>query len=152
MRRSTASTERTSVRSPRVSAFSRTWDLYIRPALIIGMVGAGVVLYLVACARLSTLECDRRRLERRVEEVRARELELHKQLAELRQTDRIRRHIAERGLTRPRGTIRVELRDMPPSLYAELPSADKRRRDLRARLGEEQEDAPTMYASAAPVD
>ena len=122
--------------TPSVSPARRVWSRIIWPALVIGMIGAGAVVYLFACARISIIECDLKRLERAREAQQAAECELQQQLATLRNAERIQQHIAERELDRPRGTQRVYLTDVPPTLYEALPAADSDRDRREIRLGQ----------------
>jgi hypothetical protein len=121
---------------PDVSSGRRVWSDLIQPALIIGMIGAGAVVYLWACARVSVIECDLRRLERAGEAQQAVEFELQQHLASVRNAERIQEHIARRELDRPSGTQHVHLTDVPPALYEVLPSADSDRDRQEIRLGE----------------
>lgn len=122
--------------APRVSPARRVWTEIIQPALVIGMIGAGAVVYLFACARISIIECDLRRLERAREAQQAVEFELQQQLASLQDAERIQQHIAERGLDRPRGTQPVRLTNVPPALYEALPTPDTDRDSRELRLGQ----------------
>lgn len=121
---------------PQMSPARRAWSEFVQPALIIGMIGAGAVVYLWACARISIIECDLRRLERASEQQDAVELELQRQLATLQTAEQIQGHIVDRGLDRPRGTCHVVLNDVPPSLYEALPPADSDRDTREIMLGE----------------
>jgi cell division protein FtsL len=105
----------------RKSPAQRTWSELIKPALIIAAIGAGAVLYLVACARISVIECDLQRLERACARQEAAELELQRQLASLQSPDRVQQHIVEHGLEPPTGIVHVALTDVPPSLQQVLP-------------------------------
>jgi len=122
--------------APRVSPAKRVWSEVIWPALIIGMIGAGAVVYVFACARISIIECDLRRLERAREAQQAAECELQQQLATLQNAERIQEHIAENDLDRPRGMRRVHLTDVPPALYEALPAVGTDRDRQEIRLGE----------------
>lgn len=121
----------------------------IQPALVIALVGAGAVMYLCACARISMIECDLRRLERASEAQQAVEFELQQQLASLRNPERIQVHIEERELSSPRGTRHVHLTDVPATLYEALPASDTDRDTREIRLGRlpAGPDVP-LYASA----
>ncbi|MGC9318589.1 MAG: hypothetical protein ACP5KN_11230 [Armatimonadota bacterium] len=152
MRRPTASSrQRTPVGPPRARSGAHLWSELIKPALVITMIGGGAVLYLVGCARLSVIECDEQRLERLVQDERARELELHRRLAELRTADQIRTHIAQRGLCRPRGTLHVHLTDVPPRLYAALPTPTTEKPPQEIRLGQHGNDARRPLLASAPL-
>ncbi|MEA3402565.1 MAG: hypothetical protein U9R79_15105 [Armatimonadota bacterium] len=152
MRRPTASSrQHTPIGPPHVSPAARLWSELIKPALVIAMVGGGAVLYLMGCARLSVIECDEQRLERLVQDERARELELHRRLAELRTADEIRTHIAQRGLCRPRGTLHVHLTDVPPRLYAALPTATTEEPPQEIRLGQRADEVRQPLLASAPV-
>lgn len=135
---------------PPVPSGADLWSSLIRPALTIGLVGACAVLYLVACARLSVIECDQRRLERIAEDEEARELNLLRRLAELRNAERIRAHIAERGLCRPVAVAHVRLPDLPPAVCAALPGAEGREQGAPIRLGQLPPDtAGALHSSPA---
>ncbi len=123
----------TSAAPRRPSAFAVAWSEVVRPAIAIALVGACAVCYLVACARLSVIECDLRRLERIAQDEQGRELDLHRQFAELGNAERVRAHIIERGLCRPTAIAHVTLTDVPEALYSALPTAgsDERMRDMR---------------------
>ena len=143
----------TPVRPRRVSTIAGVWSSLIHPAIMIGMVGACAALYLVACARLSVIECDLRRLERIAEDEEARELDLHRHLAELRNAERIRAHIADRGLCRPVAVAHVVLEDVPPALQPALPTPERDLRTRQMRLGQLPAGATgPLYASARPSD
>ncbi|MFO8079089.1 MAG: hypothetical protein R6V07_02180 [Armatimonadota bacterium] len=118
--------------TPRMSPARRVWSDIIWPALVIGMIGAGAVVYLFACARISIIECDLRRLDRARQAQQSAEYELQQQLAVLQNAERIQDHIVERELDRPRGTTHVRLTDLPPELYEALPTAgsDRERREI----------------------
>ncbi len=120
----------------RTSPAQRAWSDLIVPALIITMVGAGAVVYLVACARVSVIECDLRRLERAGSQQDVAELELQRQLAALQSADRVQQHIVERGLEQPCGTVHVSLTDVPPSLHEVLPAGDADRDTREIMLGQ----------------
>ncbi len=122
-------------RPPRTSRVQRVWSELIKPALIITMVGAGAVMYLIACARVSVIECDLGRLERAASRQEVAELELQRQLAALRSADRVQEHIVERGLEPPRGAVHVSLVNVPPSLREVLPAGDSDRDTREIRLG-----------------
>ncbi len=107
-----------------VSSAGRIWSELVKPALLIALLGAGAVMYLVGCARVSVMECDLRRLDSLLAEERALEFELQRQLAKERSTERIRLHIRKRGLQPPSGHKHVKLEDVPPSLYEALPRRD----------------------------
>lgn len=143
-----AAVHRQSAPTPRMSPARRVWSELIQPALVIGMIGAGAVMYLLACARISTIECDLRRLERASEAQQAAEFELQQQLAALQNAERIQQHIVATGLDRPCGTQHVRLTDVPPALYEALPTADTDRDTREIRLGQlpAGADAP-LYAS-----
>jgi len=135
MRRPASSSRQTgnSAAPRRRSALAAAWLEVIRPAIGIAAVGACAVFYLVACARLSVIECDLRRLEHLAQDEQGRELDLHRQFAELGNAERVRAHIIERGLCRPTAVAHVTLTDVPEALYSTLPTAgsDERMRDLR---------------------
>ncbi len=155
MRRPTSSTSQrtTSVRARRVPIVAGMWSSLIRPAIMIGIVGACAVLYLVACARLSVIECDLRRLDRVAEDEEARELDLHRHLAELRNAERIRAHIADRGLCPPVAVAHVVLEDVPPALQPALPTPERDLRTREMRLGQLPPGATgPLHASARPSD
>ncbi|MGI5817505.1 MAG: hypothetical protein ACOX9R_05345 [Armatimonadota bacterium] len=131
-----AASHRKSAPTPRVSSARRVWSDLIQPALIIGMIGAGAVVYLWACARVSVIECDLRRLERAGEAQQAVELQLQQHLASVQNAERIQAHIVEHQLDRPCGTRHVHLTDVPAALYEVLPTADSDRDSREIRLGE----------------
>ncbi len=121
------------------------WSDLIRPAIIIALVGGAAVLYLLACARLSSMQCDLRRLERLVEDRRAQEMELRRRLAEIRKAEEIRSHITRRHLEKPRGYEHVRLADLSPTLYEALPSPERDRREVRLGMIPPETQAP-VYA------
>jgi hypothetical protein len=118
--------------TPRMCPARRVWSEIIWPALVVALMGAGAVVYLFACARISIIECDLRRLDRTREAQQAAECQLQQQLAVLQNAERIQHHIVERQLDRPRGTTHVRLTDLPPELYEALPTAgsDRERREI----------------------
>ena len=128
--------QRKSRSASQVSPARRVWSEVICPALFIAMIGAGAVVYLFACARISIIECDLRRLERAQQAQQAAECKLHQQLAALQNAEHIQRHIADRRLDRPRGTHHVHLTDVPPALYEALPTASSDRDSREIRLGQ----------------
>lgn len=121
MRRDRGSSSRRHPRSEGRPNAGDIWSDVIKPALYIGLAGAGAVLYLVACARISVIECDLGRLERVIESEQTAELGLQRQLAELRHVERIQSHIAERGLQSPSGHRHIVLGHVPASLYDTFP-------------------------------
>lgn len=136
--------------SPPAPRRADLWFSLIQPALLIGLVGACAATYLIACARLSVIECDQRRLERIAENEEARELNLHRRLAELRNAEQIRAHIGERGLCRPVAVAHVSLTDVPPAVCAVLPGAGPEERGREVRLGQLPADtAGALYPSLA---
>jgi len=145
----------TSAAPRRRSALAAAWSEVVRPAIAIALVGACAVFYLVACARLSVIECDLRRLEHLAQDEQGRELDLHRQFAELGNAERVRAHIIERGLCRPAAVAHVTLTDVPEALDLALPTAgsDQRMRDMR--LGQLPPGQPpagavgSLYASAS---
>ena len=149
MRRTRGSSSRQQIRSDGSSHAMRLWSEVIKPALYIGLVGAGAVLYLVACARISVIECDLGRLERIIENERVAEFDLQRQLAELRHAESIQRHIVERGLQPPSGHRHVRLTNVPESLYEALPDrdGDRDRREIGITQIAEGAEGP-LYASA----
>lgn len=108
----------------------------IGPALLIALAGLGAVIYLVACARLSVIECDQQRLERIAEDEQARELNLQRRLAELGNAEQIRAHVVARGLCRPVAVAHVSLTDVPPAVCALLPGAGREEQGRELRLGQ----------------
>lgn len=137
----------------RAFALATAWVEVIRPAIAIAMVGACAVLYLVACARLSVVECDLRRLERIAQDEQARELELHRQFAELGNVEELRSHIVERGLCRPVDVAHVKLTEVPAALYPTLPTGAGDEGDGGRRLGQlpaSRLALGTLYAAAPP--
>lgn len=149
MRRRKDSSAQVQSRPNSASAVASLWSEVIKPALYIALAGAGAVLYLVACARVSVIECDLGRLERIIENERAMEFELNQQLAELRHVERIQEHIAERGLQPPRAHRQVRLTNLPASLYEALPEHGEERDPQEIGIGQLAEGigAP-LYASA----
>ncbi|MFW5868348.1 MAG: hypothetical protein ACOCX2_11060 [Armatimonadota bacterium] len=135
MSRKTAS-QRQPGSTPRVSPAGRVWSEVIWPALIIGLIGVGAVVYVFACARISIIECDLRRLERAREAQQAARCELQQQLATMQNAQRIQEHIEEEELDRPTGTRRVHLTDVPPALYEVLPTTGSDHDHREIRLGE----------------
>ncbi len=153
MRRHPSSTRRrTPVRSSRRGSFfaGAVWEVLV-PAFCIALVGAGAVGYLVVCARLSVIECDLRRLERIADEEKARELDLHRQLAELRNVERIRSYIVERDLSRPMDVAHVVLKDVPPALYPILPTGGAEELGGEMRLGQLPPDMAGPLSPAASL-
>ena len=110
----------TSVAPRRPSALAAAWSEVVRPAIAIALVGGCAVFYLVACARLSVIECDLRRLERLAQDEQGRELDLHRRIAELGNAERVRAHIVDRGLCRPTAVAHVTLTDVPEALHRTL--------------------------------
>lgn len=153
MRRRTPPDGPSTQSGPPVRPGAEVWSSLVRPALTIGLVGACAVLYLVACARLSVIQCDQRRLERIAEDEEARELNLHRRLAELRNAEQIRAHIAQRGLCRPVAVTHVSLTDIPPAVRAALPDPEREERGRDIRLGQLPSDspgAPYSFPASAP--
>ena len=120
----------------RIPPMQRTWSELIWPALIIAIAGAGAVVYLVACARISVIECDLQRLERASARQEAAELELQRQLASLQSPDRVQQHILEHGLEPPTGVVHIALTDVPPSLEKVLPAGAEDRDGHEIMVGE----------------
>jgi len=135
--------------TPRTSPARRVFTEIIQPALVIGLIGVGAVMYLCACARISMIECDLRRLERAGEAQQAVEFQLQQQLATLQNPERIQQHMEERELSSPRGTHHVHLTGVPPALYEALPTSDTDRDTREIRLGQlPAGPAAPLYASA----
>lgn len=152
MRRRKDATAQLQSRADGTSAVARLWSEVIKPALFIGLAGAGAVLYLVACARVSVIECDLGRLERIIENERATEFDLQRQLAELRHVERLQQHIAERGLQPPRTHKQVRLTNVPASLYDALRVRDGDRDRREIGIGEIVEGpGVALYASAGHI-
>lgn len=124
MRHSRGVSSRQRSQTDSVAPAIRLWSDVIKPALYIGIAGAGAVLYLIACARVSVIECDLGRLERIIESERTAELYLQRQLTELRHAERIQAHIAERGLQPPRGHRHLRIGNVPVSLCEALIDQD----------------------------
>lgn len=125
------------------------WSELLKPALIIALVGAGAVCYLVACARVSIIECDLRRLDRALEHKQTAELALQRQIAELQAADSIQQHISEYGLDRPSGREQVRLTSVPVALQDALPTPDSDRDTREILLGQIPLDSGMpLYASA----
>ena len=120
---------------PRMSPVRRVWLEVVQPALVIGVIGAGAVLYLAGCARLSVIECDLARLDRACEQQEAVELELRRRLAQLQTPEAIQGHIAANDLGRPEGTLHVTLTDLPPALAAAFPFTEPGRERRQIGLG-----------------
>ena len=92
MRRRSASNEepRSPVRPPRAWPGKGLWSQLVRPAILIGLLGALAVLHLWACARLSVIECDKQRLRRIAGDDQARRAELRRELDSRRNAEVIR--------------------------------------------------------------
>jgi hypothetical protein len=121
---------------PSVSKGAALGSSLIGPALLIALAGLCAVIYLCACARLSVIECDQRRLERIAEDEQARELNLQRRLAELGNAEEVRTHVVAQGLCRPVDVVHVSLTDVPPTVCALLPGAGREEQGRELRLGQ----------------
>jgi len=126
---------------------SGLWAQLIRPALVIALIGTLAVVYLWACARLSVMDCDKRRLQRIAADDEARRAELRTEAAARRSADRILAHAGDRGLKKPRALVHVTVDEVPESLWAEMPRDGSPPPDEGVRLGQL---APGSSAAPAP--
>lgn len=124
------------------------WSRLIKPALVIAIVGGLAVLHLWACARLSTIECDRARLLRLTADDEALRGELRREQGRLRNATVIREHAIARELQKPRDVLDVVVDQVPASLWAEMPQAGSETSGDGIQLGQLAE--PGAPAPAPP--
>ncbi len=125
-RRNTPTQQPRPLRPRRWSQIARMWSELIKPALIIAALGLAAVLQISACARVSVIEWDLRRLEAQERDYASTILDLNRQLADLRAAQNIREHIRDRRLTKETAVEDVTLTGVPEELLAELPRSGGR--------------------------
>jgi hypothetical protein len=152
MRREATSTDapRRAGRPLRSSPGSSVWSDLVRPAVLIGLLGGLAVLHLLACARLSLIECDRQRLTRLAADADARRAELRRELAQRRSARLIREHAEARGLEKPARVVQITLDEVPSSLWAEMPHEGSPQPAAAVRLGQLPGEAAAASRPAGP--
>lgn len=152
MRREATSTDRPrrGEGSPGNLPGCNVWLDLFRPALLIGFLGGLAVLHLLACARLSLIECDRQRLKRVAADADARGAELRRELAQRRNARLIREHAEERGLQKPARVVQITLDEVPTALWAEMPEEGRREPGAAVRLGQVPGEAAAAPGAAGP--
>jgi len=127
---------RNSGRPLRLSPGLSLWCRLIKPALLIALLGAMAVLHLLACARLSVVECDRQRLRRIAADDDARRVQLCRRLTEHRSAEFILRHAKERGLEKPAAVVHITVDEVPQPLWADIPREAPQAAGSAFRLGQ----------------
>ena len=122
LRRRGRTTRRRTIRTDRSSRLRALWSEFLRPAIVVAAIGAGAVLYISACARVSIMEWDLRTLQQRADERREECILLQRQIAEARKSSVIREHVAEHHLAHAEVTAEVTVSSVPDELLDEATS------------------------------